>query len=236
MNYEFINKKSVSVIVTAYNEEKNIFFFLKKLIKDLKNLDYEVIIVNDHSNDDTYKIIKNFSKKNRNIKIINNYKNLGYGGSFKKGVNLSKKNFIILLPGDGETNSRMIFKEFRSNKNYNNTLIFAWKSQNRTFLRKLLSFLYTKIINFSFNMKLKYINGPVFYNGNNLRKLNFYSKSFFFQAEILSRLSLREDFKYKEIDIQYIKPKYYKSDALKFKFVISLIKEYLIHLYRFYLK
>ena len=179
MNFKLNKKKSVSIIITAYNEEKNISYFLNKLIKNLKNIDYEILIVNDCSNDNTYKLIKNFSKKNKNTKIINNTKNLGFGESFKKGVKLSKKKFIILLPGDGETNSRMIFNEFRKLNDYKTTLIFAWKNQKRSYFRKITSLIYTKLINLSFNTEFKYFNGPIFYNGNDLRKMNFQSKAFF---------------------------------------------------------
>ena len=41
MNFK-LTKKSVSIIITAYNEEKNISYFLNKLIKNLKNIDYEI--------------------------------------------------------------------------------------------------------------------------------------------------------------------------------------------------
>ena len=229
-------KKSVSIILPAYNEEHNISFFLKKLLKYLNNLDYEIIIVNDFSKDKTLKISKLFSKKNKKIKIINNKKNLGFGGSFKEGIKISKKDYIIVLPGDGETNPKMIFNEFKKLNNPNETLVFFWKNQKRKFLRKFLSFLYTKIINFSFNISSKYVNGPVFYKATELKKLNFSSKSFFFFAEILSQLQLNKKFIYKEVCIQYLKPRRYRSEALRYELVISLIKEYLIFMYRFYFK
>ena len=144
-------KKSVSIVLPAFNEEDNISYFLTVLLKNLHDIDYEIIIINDYSTDNTLKIAKSFSKKNQKIKIINNKKNLGFGGSFKEGVKFSTKNYIIVLPGDGETNPKRIFKEFRKLKE-NKILIFSWKNQKRKVVRKLLSFLYTKIINFSFMM------------------------------------------------------------------------------------
>ena len=229
-------KKSVSIVLPAYNEEENISYFLIELIKQLKKIDYEIIIVNDFSTDNTLQEVQPFKKKNKKIKILNNKKNLGFGGSFKEGVKVSKKNYIIVLPGDGETNSKMIFKEFNKLTDPDEILIFSWKNQRRKFLRKALSYLYTKIINFSFNLNFQYINGPIFYNSKDLKKLNFKSKSFFFFAEILTQLSQKKHFKYKEIKIQYLKPRKYRSEALKIELVISLIKEYLTFLFSFYLK
>ena len=235
MNNKSKFKKSVSIVLPAFNEQDNISYFLKVLLKNLKKIDYEIIIVNDFSSDNTLKIAKTFSKKNKKIKIINNKKNLGFGGSFKEGVKFSKKENIIVLPGDGETNPKRIFQEFRKLKE-NKILIFSWKNQKRKILRKVLSFLYTKIINFSFNLSFNYINGPVFYDTKELKKINFKSKSFFFFAEILTQLSLNKNFRYKEISIQYVKPIKYRSEALKYELIISLVKEYLLFAYKFYFK
>ena len=135
MNNKSKFKKSVSIVLPAFNEQDNISYFLKVLLKNLKKIDYEIIIVNDFSSDNTLKIAETFSKKNKKIKIINNKKNLGFGGSFKEGVKFSKKENIIVLPGDGETNPKRIFQEFRNLKE-NKILIFSWKNQKKKNFKK----------------------------------------------------------------------------------------------------
>ena len=75
-----MNDKKISVIIPAYNEETTIVKTLEETIKvlnDYKDLNYEIIIVNDGSSDNTYNLAKNFSKKVENkIKIANYYPNL----------------------------------------------------------------------------------------------------------------------------------------------------------------
>ena len=129
----------------------------------------------------------------------------------------------------------MIFNEFRKLNDYKTTLIFACKNQKRSYFRKITSLIYTKLINLSFNTEFKYFNGPIFYNGNDLRKMNFQSKSFF-QAEILLKLNQRKNFKYKEVEVNLIKPQFYKSNVLKLSLIMNLMKEYFIYLKKFYLK
>ena len=65
-------KHSVSVIIAARNEEKNIGFLLTSLINQSYPLElYEIIVADDGSDDKTAQIINEFSQKHKNIKIIN---------------------------------------------------------------------------------------------------------------------------------------------------------------------
>jgi glycosyltransferase involved in cell wall biosynthesis len=84
---------SISFIVPCKNEENNI----KKTIIEIVNSvnsdqDYEILIINDCSDDSTETIIKEICAQNNNIFLINNEKNLGYGGSFIKALKVAKKN------------------------------------------------------------------------------------------------------------------------------------------------
>lgn len=91
-------KKNISCIIPAYNEEKNISKVLE-VVNTYKKF-FEVIVVDDASKDNTYKIIKKFQKQNRKIRIIRNKINLGKSGSVKKGIIKAKGNLIIMLDAD----------------------------------------------------------------------------------------------------------------------------------------
>jgi glycosyltransferase involved in cell wall biosynthesis len=69
----------LSIIIPCYNEEKRISYTIDKLVYKLQTLhiSYEIIIVNDGSTDKTKQIIYNFSKENKNIKIISYSQNKG---------------------------------------------------------------------------------------------------------------------------------------------------------------
>lgn len=74
----------ISLISTVLNEDKNIDFFIKSIIKQKKRPE-EFIIVDGGSTDKTYQILKEFSKKNKWIKIFQ-----------KKGFNISQgRNYAI---------------------------------------------------------------------------------------------------------------------------------------------
>ncbi len=90
----------ISVVIPAYNEEKRIKPTLEKigeyLSKNSKN--YEIIVVNDGSKDNTNKVV--LSLKNKKIRLINNEKNRGKGYSVKRGVLASKYPLVLFSDSD----------------------------------------------------------------------------------------------------------------------------------------
>ena len=60
----------LSIIIPVYNEEKNISHIFKRIIPIISKYQYELIFVNDGSSDNTVLEIKQFTPKNRRIKLI----------------------------------------------------------------------------------------------------------------------------------------------------------------------
>lgn len=91
----------VSVIVCTHNHEK----WIERCVRSLDNqilLDknnFEVIIVNDSSKDNTKKILKNL-KKLSYLKIINNDKNIGLSKSINKAIKISTGRYIVRVDSD----------------------------------------------------------------------------------------------------------------------------------------
>ena len=90
-----------SLVIPLYNESKNIQFLLDEITSNLINYkNYEIILVNDASTDNTSKIINNLSINN--IKVINNNKNKGQSFSIYEGIKKSSNKIIVTLDGDGQ--------------------------------------------------------------------------------------------------------------------------------------
>lgn len=96
--------KIISVIVPAYNEEETIIRKIKETIKTLesyKSLDYEIIIIDDGSTDDTYNLVKEFSQKfNEKIRAETYQPNQGKGNALKRGTLLAKGDYILYMDAD----------------------------------------------------------------------------------------------------------------------------------------
>lgn len=95
-----ISEKSLSIIIPAYNEAETI----GKTIEGLKNatsslpLNFEIIVVNDASTDNTSDILKNIA----NIKIIVQPYNKGYGAALKTGAKAAQSEWLMFFDADGQ--------------------------------------------------------------------------------------------------------------------------------------
>ena len=89
----------VSVIIPVFNEAESV----KDTINDLKielnntNFAYEIIAVNDGSNDGTSEVLSQIE----NIQVLNRVENKGYGYSIKEGIKKSKADKIMIIDADG---------------------------------------------------------------------------------------------------------------------------------------
>ena len=93
---------AISFVVPCYNAEafilKNVVQLRKKITR-LK-LTYEIILIDDGSQDDTHVILKEIKKKYRFVNLIKNKKNTGKSYSILKGIEKSKYNNIIMIDCD----------------------------------------------------------------------------------------------------------------------------------------
>lgn len=95
----FTNNNLVSIIIPCYNAEKN----LAETLNSIDNQTYrniEVICVNDGSEDNTYKILKDWSNKTKLKNIIINQKNFGVSYSRNVGIEKASGKYIMFLDSD----------------------------------------------------------------------------------------------------------------------------------------
>ncbi len=91
----------VSVIIPMYNEEENVLKTLTEVDDVLNNYkDYEIIIVDDGSHDDTFKLASGAAAENPHIKILSYPVNKGMGGALRTGFKKADGDVIITIDAD----------------------------------------------------------------------------------------------------------------------------------------
>ena len=132
-----INPK-ISVFLPIYNKEN----YLVKSIQSVQNQtlkEIEIVAVNDFSNDNSLKILKEFAKNDSRIKIINNKENKGLLYSRAMGILFSKGEYLMNLDPDdefeGEDNLEYLYKNTQNKKIDVITFNTFFKSTNRTMLK-----------------------------------------------------------------------------------------------------
>ena len=92
---------NLSVVIPCYNEEKTISIIVER-IKAQKNLLIEIIIIDDHSNDNTLNELSKIAQIYPDIKIVRHEKNRGKGSALKSGIKLATGNIILIQDADLE--------------------------------------------------------------------------------------------------------------------------------------
>ena len=110
----------ISVVLPCYNEEKNLEKNFKKIYAYLKKSykDFEVVIVNDGSKDNTSQIAASILKDYDKVKVLDYSKNNGKGYAVKQGVLSSTGEYILFLDIDLSTPIEEIKKLIPFTKEY----------------------------------------------------------------------------------------------------------------------
>jgi glycosyltransferase involved in cell wall biosynthesis len=149
---------SISVFFPVYNEEENIKNTVLSAIKVLEEIanEWEIIIVNDGSTDNSLAVSKVLSRNDNRIKVISNLKNRGYGASLKSGFYNSKYPWICFTDADGQFDFSEIKKFISKQKEEKADLVIGYYLGRKVSLFTILTSKIWEIIVFIlFGMKVK---------------------------------------------------------------------------------
>ena len=107
--------RSISIVIPIYNEQNNIIQLIKEVRSALeKKINYEIIIIDDGSDDNTYEVVNKIKKIKKNVNIISHKKNYGQSIALRTGIIEANNEYIVTLDGDGQNDPRDILKLIKS--------------------------------------------------------------------------------------------------------------------------
>lgn len=107
----------ISIIMPLYNAER----FLKETLESVKKQtlqEYEIICINDGSEDNTIKIVEEYAKKDHRYVILNNKKREGAAFARNKGVQAARGEYLSFLDGDDIFDERMLEQAYQTAKKF----------------------------------------------------------------------------------------------------------------------
>ena len=147
--------KKVSLVVCVFNEEENIEILAGQITDALKNMDYEVIFVDDGSTDKTKLKIK--SLNDPKITLIELKKNYGQSSALAAGIDFAKGEFIVTIDGDLQNDPTDIpgMVELAEKDDWDLVAGIRENRKDHVVFRKLPSRIANAIIRKTTNVKIK---------------------------------------------------------------------------------
>ena len=149
-------KKLISIVTPTFNEVKNIYSLSKEISIQMQNLDYEYehIIIDNASTDDTQKVIRKLCSENKKVKAIFNKRNFGHIRSPYYGVLQAKGDAVILLWSDYQDPPELIVQLLEKWNEGSDVVLLKRKNSNANFFLKYLKIFFYKMLNFLSEIKL----------------------------------------------------------------------------------
>jgi glycosyltransferase involved in cell wall biosynthesis len=142
-------KKLISIVTPTFNEEKNIYSLTKEISIQMNNsdFDYEHIIIDNASTDNTQEVIRKLCLENKKVKAIFNNRNFGHIRSPYYAILQTKGDAVILLAADGQDPPELIVKLIEKWNHGSDVVLLKRKSSKTNFFLEYIKILFYKIIN-----------------------------------------------------------------------------------------
>lgn len=216
----------LSLFLPTYNEQENIARTVEDADAVLKKVakEYEILVVEDGSKDQTAQVVKDLIKKNKHVRMIQHKPNRGYGGAFKSGLYGSQQELVSFIDSDGQFDYSEVTKLLRHIDKYDLVIGYRIKRQDSLF-RNLNAFLWkiwmwflfglwVKDIDCAFKVIKKYV----------IEDVKLETESALTSAEFLIRVK-QQDYRWKEVGVHHYPRKAGAATGANPKVIIRALKE-----------
>ena len=153
-----MEKRSISIVISAYNEEGNVEILYQNLKQELAKCDldsYEIIFVNDGSKDGTLEICKNLVNKDETVKIVDFERNFGHEIAMTAGMDYATKEGILFMDADMQHPPSLVPEMIKNwQEGYEVVLTKILKNEQKSLLRSLIVWFYYFVLNVFSDIKI----------------------------------------------------------------------------------
>ena len=186
-----MSKEKISIIVPCYNEEDALPIFyneIDKVSKDMGNVSFEFLFINDGSKDKTLDILKEISKKDKRVRFISFSRNFGKEAGMYAGLENATGDYVAIMDADMQDPPEMVKKMYAiiQEDDYDCVALYTKNHKDYSFIRKFFTKCWYKLIGMISStpqvpgardfrlMKRKMVDAIV-----SMREYNRYSKGIF---------------------------------------------------------
>lgn len=217
--------KGLSFFCPAYYDEENISFVVNRAQEVLSEVceDFEIIVINDGSPDNTGEVLNKLASQNNRLKVIHHPRNMGYARALKTGFEHAKKfEYILFTDGDNQYDVGYLKDMLDFIEKYDAIITYRVKNANN-FVRRIISWFFNRMLNLMFNEPFRDLSSAFrLVRKDAIDSIELNTTSIFLPVEIVLKL-FKKNFKIKEIPMKTRKRIHGRSTSLLPKNFIGVI-------------
>lgn len=220
---------SISLVIPTYNNAATLSKYLSQCITIMKNYckDYEILVSNDASTDNTKEILSKFIAE-KHLKIFHQKANLGISDNIRFLYSHTKKQYTLLFSIDGGWDTQDLIRLAKAAYDKKADIVIGKRQKKQyTLYRHIISFFYNSLPYVFFGIKTHDPGSIKIFRSEIFQTIPLYSKSVFFEAEMLMK-ALKHGYQLEYIHINHkVTTKTTKSSINK-NLVQSALKDLLL--------
>ncbi len=226
----FVTPSSLSVILPTYNQEEVIESIIMRTMLTLTKWlsDFEVIVVNDDSQDHTEKIVARIAKEDARIRLINHVVHKGYEAALVTGFEAITKETVFYMDSDGQYDIADLARFFPLIEDYDAVLGYRINNQDNP-MRKFAAWVWKQLVKFVFSVHVRDMNCAFkLYHSEFFHTHKLETHGAMLNAEILYKFA-RAGYIYTEVGVQHLPGQRRRTTGVKGTHSPRLLKDLIVY-------
>jgi hypothetical protein len=231
-----LTTRSLSVILPAYNEEASIAGTVISVVRTLSkwDIDFEVVVVNDGSHDQTGAILDDLAANNRRIRPVTHEVNRGYGAALVTGFESARNEVTFFMDSDGQFDINELATFLPLIEQYEAVLGYRIDRKDPP-MRLFNAWGWKQLVRLLLGVKVRDIDcafklfRTYFFTKNTLE-----SRGALINAEILYKLR-RGGYTMTEVGVHHLERKAGKATGAKLSVILRALIELLVYSYKWHM-
>jgi glycosyltransferase involved in cell wall biosynthesis len=220
-----VGAAALTIVVPALNEETHLARSVEEALNAARTsgVECEVVIVDDGSTDGTADIGRRLAERDSRIRCVRNPRKSGLGGAYKTGLAAARTEYITWVPADSSHPADGLLSAYEAIGKADIIIPRPINAKVRGKSRRLISALYTYLVNTLSGLDLPYYNGLAVHRVGLLRGIPLRTDSFGFAAEVIVRLLYRGA-SYRIVDTYITERQLGHSKAFRLKNILAVAR------------
>ena len=227
---DYLTSSSLSVILPVHNEEAIIAHTITRSLQFLNRWvpDFEVMVVNDGSTDNTKLILEDLAMAHPWVRIIDHPVNLGYGAALASGFEAATKDLIFFMDSDGQFDIRDLEPFFPLIQYYHAVLGYRIDRQD-TQMRKLNALGWKMLIRVAFGVRVRDIDCAFkLFRADFFQEYRLETRGAMINTEILYKWT-RAGYTYTQMGVHHLPRKGGRATGAKPTVILRALKELVVY-------